>query len=200
MQRLLYGADYAHCGMYMGNGDVIDSDTDKGVKRHPLKDLLECHRLQVLRPAYHTGADRQAALDYCESQKGKPFDLKLDMENDDALYCAELVANALGSMPNPIMLAARPVLGHRVIFPDSLRHAEGMKTVSSLGGGFFGALAGYWPLVASSAGCALAGALAGPPGALAGGLAGLAGSIVTGDLADPHLRKAIREWFTGTFC
>lgn len=194
MQRLLYGADYSHIGMYVGDGDVIDSDTDKGVTRHPLKDLLTSHRIQVLRPDYRTGADRQAALEYCENQKGKPFDVLLDTEHDDAFYCAELVAGALGSMPNPMMVASRTMLGRRIIAPDALRYVEGMKTVTSRGGGFFSAFAGYWPFVASAAVCALTGTIGGPLGAVAAGVTGIAGSIVAGDLADPHLRAAVKGW------
>ncbi len=196
MQRLLYGADYAHTAMYAGNQEVIDADAGRGVTRHPLDDLLEGHRLQVLRPPYRAEGDRQAALDYCERQKGKPFDPLFDTDHDNALYCAELVANALGSMPDPMEVAARPVLGRRIIAPDALRQVPGMKTVCTLGGGFFSAQAGYWPIAATAAGCAAVGSfLGGPLGALAGGIIGAAGAVVAGDLADPHLRQAIGDWW-----
>jgi len=150
----------------------------------------------VLRPRYGDVTDRRVALDYARSVLGRPFDTVFNSDDDSAIYCAELVRNALARMPHPIDVPTRTVLGREIVLPDVLRKVPEVETVWSTGGTFAGNMASHWPQAAAGIACAAAAAAAaGPLAGMAGFVLGTAGATLVGDVADPTLRRYLVHWW-----
>lgn len=186
-QRLLFGSQYSHAALYSGRGQIIDADSGAGVTEHGLEDLLEGHRFAVVRPAYQGSEDREAALGYARRAVGKPFDDKLDSQDENELYCSELIDRALQSMPHPIAVPCRTVLGRCIIVPDELANLPNSTVVWSNGGSFAESMLSHWPQAAAAvAGAVLGGVAGGPVVCLAGLLGGFSAGVLGGHIAD-HL-------------
>lgn len=195
-ERVAVGADFTHVALYAGDGDVIDADSGVGVSRHDVDEILAAHRIAVVRPRYASEVDRSAAVAYAQRMVGRPFDAVFNTADDGAFYCAELVRNALASMPHPIALPVVKALGLDVVTPDAVRHIPEVDLVWTSGGSFPQSMAGHWPVAASGlVGAALLGGVSGPLGAAAGFAVGATTATLVGDLLDPVLRVGLRAWW-----
>jgi uncharacterized protein YycO len=186
-EMLTLRSSYTHAAMSIGDGKFIEATTGdpsgKGVIISDLNEYLEGRiLLEIIRPPYKTEDDRKAAVQYLHSQLGKPYDSKFSMKDDDSLYCAEIVYNALQACPNKIDVPLKKFLGRPAVAPDSFQEIKDQKTVYSDGSNFWKNMASHWPVASVAVGTGLAGAmLLGPLGAVGGFFGGLLLSIATGN-------------------
>lgn len=140
------GSHHTHSLLYEGDGQILEANVSGlgagGCARRPLADMLG-HRIQVevIRPPYATPEDREAALDYCRSRIGTPYDFLFDLEDDGALYCTEYLARALESTPHPLAVPRTRTLGREAIGLEAFRQIPGSRVVYSDGGRFLDHLA-----------------------------------------------------------
>jgi uncharacterized protein YycO len=138
--KLLLKSDWVHAALYVGNDTIIDATTERnGVATVSVDDFSKCHHLAVLRPAYKTDADKQAALKYAHDSIGIPYDFDWRLDNK-ALYCTEFVANALKAGPNPIEIPTTHALGQDIISPQTFLQRPELTTVWTTGSNYWGNL------------------------------------------------------------
>ena len=134
-------------------------------------------KMAVIRPDYKTPEDRDAALDYCRKQLGKPYDSRFDFSDDSSYACTELVSKALKNMPNPIAVGEHKVLGRSAVGPDDFLKIPNAKIIYKDNCTLVKNLATHWPVVA---GGLVAAAAAGIPAGLAFGGWAAAGAGLAG--------------------
>lgn len=186
-EKVTLNSDYTHAAMYEGDGKFIEATTGdpsgKGVVRNDLKEYLEGHILvEIIRPPYKTPEDREAALNYCREQLGKPYDSEFSLKDDNQIYCAELVYGALNSCPNKIETPLKKLFSKEAVAPDSFEEVKGAQIVYSDNSNFWKNMASHYPVALGALGSATAGGmLLGPLGAAGGFLGGLLLSISVGN-------------------
>jgi Uncharacterized distant relative of cell wall-associated hydrolases len=94
------GSNYSHVGMYEGYGRVIEATTfhqdGSSVVKTNIRNFIGGYKsVCIVRPPYLTENERNNAVTFALSQLGKPYDYKLNLNNDNALYCTELIAKSL---------------------------------------------------------------------------------------------------------
>jgi uncharacterized protein YycO len=185
-EMITMGSNYTHAAMYEGDGKFLEATTggEAGVIRSDLREYLEGPILmEIIRPPYKTPEDRQAAIDYCRAQLGKPYDSGFTLDDDGkSIYCAELVYRALQACPNKIDTPLIKTLGRKAVAPDSFEGIEGAQIVYSDNSRFWKNMATHWPVaLGAAASAAAAGLAAGPLGGVAGFFGGLLFSIAVGN-------------------
>lgn len=187
LEKLVFGSAYTHAAIFEGDGKFIEATTGdpsgKGVVRNDLGEYLQGRiSLEIIRPPYKTPEDREAALNYARANLGKDYDSSFNQNDDEKLYCAELVQRALESMPNPIKVPITNFFGKKAVGPNAFQKIEGGEVVYSTGSGFFKSRLSHYPLYLSGAvAAAVGGAALGPLGAVGGFIAGAVGSILVGN-------------------
>lgn len=84
-----------HCAIYIGNGQIVES-YDAGVRVKPANISLTADEAAIYR-VRTTSAVKQAAVNFCNSQIGKPYDFGCILWpgtkdiNSSSWYCSELV-------------------------------------------------------------------------------------------------------------
>jgi len=186
IEKLAFGSNYTHASFYEGNGNIIEATPEsvlgkEGVVRTPLREYLTGRmHIKVIRPRYKTPEDRQAAINYVRSQLNKHYDSDLETKDDKALYCTELIYNALKSMPNPIYAKVTkvPLYGKDVVGPNAFEDLPEAQVVYDNGGSYWQSIWNRYPAyIAAAAASITAGLTMGATAAVgalfAGGLAAL---------------------------
>ncbi len=99
---------YAHALMNLEGDDVTTTEdfrlveaTGRGVHYSTFDYVFgECSDVALLKPKSMTIEEWTAALDKAKTNLGKPYDTLLDLYNDNAMNCSELVRNALMASPD----------------------------------------------------------------------------------------------------
>jgi hypothetical protein len=179
----LLDSHHVHCGLYAGNGKFYEA-SGKGVRLAEADQFFHGRmKVAARRPDYATPLDQEVAQGYCESQIGKPFDRFFRLQDDQALYCSELLHNALKAMPNSILSPTQrvPLRGDLGVPPDGFLRIP-VQTIYDEKSHYWRNGMHHWPVLASAAGGVVLGAiLASTAGACLGGLAGTVGSIAVGN-------------------
>ena len=197
MEIVTLGSNYTHAAIYEGDGKFLEATTGdpsgKGVLRTDLKEYLDGHlKIKIIRPPYKDGDDIKAALDHARAQLDKPYDSAFNYEDDDKIYCAELVKKAIDQCPSGIKTPMSDTFftrltGKKAVGPDDFGRIEGAKTVYPEDPGqeanFLKSSLSHWPVAAGAAAAAVAGAatIGGPVATVGGFLGGLALSICIGN-------------------
>ncbi|MCE1246996.1 MAG: hypothetical protein LWY06_10160 [Firmicutes bacterium] len=185
--KAVFNSNYTHAAIYEGDGQFIEATTTdpdgRGVIRTDLRKYLEGRiKLEVLRPPYKSEEDKKAALDYARAQLGKPYDAKLNQEDDKEFYCTELVQKALASMPNPIDVPITSFFGHKAVSPAAFQKIPGVETVYTSNSNFWTAMASHFPVyLGAAAGATTGGSIMGSLGAFGGFIAGGILTTMTGN-------------------
>jgi len=98
--------------LYDGEGNIIESTPYK-VRKIPWKKAVIADYLCVLRPKL-SEKKKKLAVEYAESQIGKPYDLNFDFLSDEGLVCTELVLKSYPDL-NPNLQS----IAGRLTFPSS---------------------------------------------------------------------------------
>ncbi len=189
-EKLTLDSDYTHAAMYEGDGKFIEATTGdpsgKGVVRTDLREYLSGRLLvEVIRPPYKSPEDREAAVDYLQSQLGKPYDAAFDLSEDKTHYCAEIVYRALQNIPHKIDAPLKSFMGRPAAAPSSFQNIEGAEVVYSDKSSFWKNMASHYPVIAAAAGTAAAcGMFGGPFAAVGGFFGGLLVSTLVGNKID----------------
>jgi hypothetical protein len=187
MEKLVFKSDYTHAAIYEGDGKFLEATSGNadgvGVKRNELREFLTGRQsVEIIRPPYNSEADVKAALDHSRAQLGKAYDGDFDLKDGNAIYCAELVYNALQAMPNPIEAPTVNFAGKVAVGPNAFKQIPGSEVVYSTGSSFAKARLSHYPVYLSAAvGATIGGMAAGPLGAVGGFVAGGLGAILTGN-------------------
>lgn len=177
---------YTHVAIYEGNGKIIEATTDKrssgNVMRSDIDSYLHGPELiEIIRPSYKTPEDKEAALDYCRSQIGKPYDGKFDLKDNEEHYCAELIYKGLQAMPNKIDVPGTTLLAQNAVSPDNFQNIEGTVVYSDKSN-LWKNIASHYPVAIGTGLSAMAGgAVLGPAGAVSGFIGGFLLSVATGN-------------------
>jgi uncharacterized protein YycO len=197
LEIVTLGSTYTHAAIYEGDGKFLEATTGdpsgKGVIRTDLKEYLEGPiHVKIIRPPYKDADDIKAALDHARSQLDKPYDSAFNYEDDDKIYCAELVKKALDTCPSGIETPMANTLftrltGKKAVGPDNFGEIEGAKVVypedPSKEATFLKGTLSHWPVAAGAAAGAVLGAstIGGPLATVGGFLGGLGLSICIGN-------------------
>jgi uncharacterized protein YycO len=129
------GSHFTHVCIYEGNGRVLEATVDSGVDG-VMRSLLDVAlsgpmKIAVIRPAYKTPEDCEAALEFCRSKLGKPYDglFNMDQAEGASYYCSSLLYEAFQAMPNPIEVQRKRALGRWLVIPDAFLHLEAQTVV-----------------------------------------------------------------------
>lgn len=187
-------SNYTHAALVGSDGHVYES-VDGGVQKVPLASFFE-GRIKVATVRLGLDAGEAArATEYCQRQLGKPYDEGFDTLSDDAFYCSELVAKALGAGRPGFAVPHETVLGRTAVAPDAFLAVPGAQRVHDDGSSYWTNKVTYWPLALSAAAAGSAGAAAGGvAGAVVGGTLGLLASILVGNkIQTGHCLPSVQE-------
>ena len=194
-EHIVGGGDYTHSAIYEGDGNFIEASasarTNGGVGRTKLSDYIKGRmNFQIIRPPYESKEDIAAALNYADSQIGKKYDMAFKYD-DNEIYCSELVAKALKSMPNEIHTPTFQFAGREAVLPDDFRKLEGAQVVYDDKSTFLKSMLNLSPALLGGAALAVGAGLAlGPVGAVIGLVAGtLTTSIVGGKIQVANIEE-----------
>jgi uncharacterized protein YycO len=129
--KLLFGTNWIHAAIYVGNQKVVHSGRKPQVTLDPLDRFLHTTDIAIYRPNYVGKEDRDAAISYAMKAVGKPFNITLDDTHGHSFYCTQLISEALLSMPHPINLAHRRVLWKSVIPPVAVEASKDFTCIWS---------------------------------------------------------------------
>jgi Permuted papain-like amidase enzyme, YaeF/YiiX, C92 family len=129
--KLLFGTNWIHAALYIGDEKVVHSGRKPHVTLDPLEEFLHTTDVAIYRPNYVKNEDRDAAISYAEKAVGKPFNITLDDTHGHSFYCTQLISEALLSMPDPINLAHRRVLWKSIIPPVAVETSKDFKFIWS---------------------------------------------------------------------
>ncbi len=87
-----------------------------GVRLANARQVMDSDASALLRPRGLSPARKRAAVLYLFEQIGAPFDVHFDLATERALFCTELIHNALPEMALPVTMA----YGRQVIWPDEV--------------------------------------------------------------------------------
>jgi hypothetical protein len=185
--KLFFGSTWIHAAIYIGDGMLIDSGRRAHVAHLPLDKFLQTTGLAIYRPVYQSPADVAAMIQYAKECLGLPFNVSFDQNDPDALYCGQLVARALESMPHPITIEPRQVFGRKLLPPAAIAACPDIKCIWTSQPRFLTNIGAHWPLLAASmlgSSCGHAIGLA----PLAGGTLGIIALAVLANSIRPHNR------------
>lgn len=117
--NMLIPGNMKHAGIYVGQGQVVDSMAP-GVRERPLQDFFsESDAIIIVRARGLSPEQRQAAVAYALRNVGAHFDYGPDFESTDAFVCTELAYRALGAATPEPLLDFSMDGSDRVIYPDA---------------------------------------------------------------------------------
>ncbi|CAN5501369.1 hypothetical protein BH10CYA1_BH10CYA1_39620 [soil metagenome] len=148
--KLLFGTDWIHAGIYIGENKVIDSGRKPCVALNELDQFLFTTDLAIYRPQYLGPEDQQAAIAFANNAVGKPFNITLDDTHGHSFYCTQLIAEALLSMPHPIRLKHRHILWKSVVPPVALVRSAELDCIWSSSPRFFRNIIAHIPILRKS--------------------------------------------------
>jgi len=174
---------FTHAALYEGDGKILETLSSDGVARTELEDTLnDAALIEVLRPPYKTPEDRDAVISYSRSKMGRSYDYGFNTNDDNELYCSEMIYWALKSMQNPIEVKGNHFMGHYIVSPQAMESIPDSKVIFSTGASFLKGLSFYSPVYAGTIAGAVGGAaLMGPVGLIGGAALGWAASVLTGN-------------------
>lgn len=184
MEKVSVDSDWTHASLYDGKGNVIEAVPGSGVSMRTLDELLSSHAVALVRPPYGSEKERDASIAYAASQLGKPYDEAFNIGDDGELYCAELVADALGSA-NPALYETLPkhrFAGKEMMGPAAFLEMPGASVVYDSGFSFAKSLLSHWPIGLAAGMGGVAGSLLGPLGACLGFGVALTAAVKIGQL------------------
>jgi len=186
MEKIAGGSNYSHAGIYEGDGQMIEANTDvKGggdwVVRTDLNEYLKGRMaIQVIRPPYESKEDLNAALDYAREQIGKPYDNSFRFD-DEYIYCSELVYKALKAMPNQIYTPTHKIFKKEFVLPGDFQKIDGAEVVYDSKFNFAKGQLSMLPAAAGGVALAVGGGLLlGPVGAVVGFIGGTVATTLIG--------------------
>ena len=114
---------YKHCAMYAGAERVIEA-VGSGVRGESLEDFCASKDLiGVFRAKFCDEGTAKRAVQFAEGQIGRPYDYTFE-PNEDAFYCAELVAKAYDVATNGgTPFKYRDVMGVSTVLPIDFKLA-----------------------------------------------------------------------------
>lgn len=192
-EKIVGNSDYTHVAIYEGDGKMIEANVDHksgfGIDRKDIKSEFSTDTLlaRVIRPPYQSQEDVDSSLNYVRDQIGKPYDATFNYENDDSMYCSELVSKSMREMPNQLHMPVRSLLGRNISMPQDVEKIEGSKVLYDDKASFWNTQARMLPAI--SGGFALAAGAA----ALALGPAGIAGAMIAGTIVTTVAGGIIQE-------
>ncbi|NDD27371.1 MAG: DUF4105 domain-containing protein [Proteobacteria bacterium] len=132
----LLGTGYTHTMMYEGDGHVLEASVagvgGEGVVRTRLDSRVGRQvLLEVIRPPYQSKTDAKAAVDFCASKVGLPYDYTFKLDNDRAYYCTALLYHALRACPHPIEAPRVTIHGRQGVGLDAFKQIPGAQVVCS---------------------------------------------------------------------
>lgn len=159
-ESLQFGSsDWQHVGLYLGDGQVCEASPPDGVRLARVEDFLKASHIGVFRPEYGGRAARDRALDHARSLVGRPYDYFFDSRDAEAVYCSELILEALDHGPGrPAGVPVRTLLGVPKVGPDALLSSPGIRRIWSNGQTEESHLRSHWPGLSVLAGATVAGA------------------------------------------
>lgn len=170
VDKMVFGTNWTHAGLYVGNGAVVDARAKRRVSEIPVDVFLRTHHAAVFRPRYKSEADVKSAIDYVHAQVGKPYISDIgDLAEDGKFYCSKLIYFALQHMPNPIAVPLSHVFGKTIVSPGAFEKSGEFYQIWSSEPNFWKNLASHLPL-------AVQGLPAGPVRAALGAVFGAARS------------------------
>gem|GEM_PF-820596 len=183
LEEVTARSHFTHAALYEGDGKVLETLSNSGVTRTELDDTLnDTALLEIIRPPYQTKEDRDSVIAYSQSKLGNSYDYAFNTDNDNELYCSEMLYWALKSMPHPMEVKGNNFMGRYIVGPQALESIPDSKVVFSTGASFMKGLSFYYPVYAGTMAGAAAGAtILGPAGFAAGAALGWASSILVGN-------------------
>lgn len=114
---------------------VFDSSYDRGVSVHSIREMAGLHDISTLRKLLlfefnHNKMTWSQAIQNSISHLGKSYDYCFVLDNDDALYCAEFLDEALPLEKNYFTPSAK-IAGRPLLLPSDLVDAILDKGISS---------------------------------------------------------------------
>ena len=125
-------SNYGHTGIFEGNGSVIEATTvyphGSSVMRTNIGAFLSGYKsISIVRPSYKSEQCRQQSLDYAVSQLGKPYDYKLNLNDNSNVYCTELVAKSMQA--SGINVPISSFCGRKFYMPDNFMKTNEINVV-----------------------------------------------------------------------
>lgn len=115
--------EFKHCAIYAGSTRIIEA-VGSGVRGESLEDFCASKdSIAVVRSKFCTAAVSKRAVDFAESQIGKPYDYEFE-PNESSFYCAELIAKAYDvATDGQTPFKYREVLGVSTVLPIDFKLA-----------------------------------------------------------------------------
>ena len=119
-------SNYGHAGIFEGNESVIEATTvyphGSSVMRTNICTFLSGYKsIRIVRPQYKSEWHCQKSLNYAVSQLGKPYDYKLNLNDNSSVYCTELVAKSMQA--SGISVPVTNFCGRKFYMPDNFLKA-----------------------------------------------------------------------------
>ncbi|MGL4392263.1 MAG: YiiX/YebB-like N1pC/P60 family cysteine hydrolase [Fusobacteriaceae bacterium] len=99
--------DYFHCGLYIGCGEVVETDKEKGVIISSLDEWLQEKKFHVYEVL---GIEKiqNKIREFFTKLLGEPYN-KYFMEEKDGFYCSELVQHIINSLMKEEIIKSLPM-------------------------------------------------------------------------------------------
>ncbi|HGG04842.1 MAG TPA: hypothetical protein ENK28_05235 [Aliiroseovarius sp.] len=97
-------------------GGIAIESIDQGVRLSNTHMLMEADSAALFRTTGVSRSRQKAAIIQLFTEIGKPFDNNFDLDTSDAIFCTELINDALPELNMPV----RVTYGRRVIWPDEV--------------------------------------------------------------------------------
>ena len=125
-------SNYGHAGIFEGNESVIEATTvyphGSSVMRTDICTFLSGYKsIRIVRPQYKSEWHCQKSLDYALSQLGKPYDYKLNLNDNSSVYCTELVAKSMQA--SGISVPVTNFCGRKFYMPDNFMKTNDTNVV-----------------------------------------------------------------------
>lgn len=141
LQKLTGGnSNWTHNYLVDNDGTVMDILMDNpGPTRWPLEyAFTDNSHAQILRPKYQSAENLEKTLQASRDGFGKvSYDLKFDLDSDDAQYCQEYAYKALQKGEPSIHIEPRSVLGKKIVTAQEFQASSGFEEVWSTGSNFW---------------------------------------------------------------
>lgn len=175
------GSHYTHCALYEGYGRIIETIGDE-VLRSPLIDRLEGPiKVSIVRPNYKNFRDRGLVIKEAKKLVGRPYDYKFDNEDENELYCSELIEVAMKKVDPDLDVPDASFFGREITAPDAFQDMKGATLIHDGGSHYWKNQMHQWPFYLGAAlGAGVGTLIGGPLGGMIGAAAGFEGSLGLG--------------------
>ena len=114
---------WKHSALYIGNGSIIDA-TDRGVRERPLwAMIMKTDRYSILRLKDITPDEANILVNEAKTHIGKAYDHKLQVDNDDEIFCSELVYGGV-EVIRPGYLPLEDIWGFDTYTPNNIYESD----------------------------------------------------------------------------